>query len=126
MKPPVEAPTSSATTSLASRSKASRAPASFSPPRLTYGDGWDRSRIGASSGTVAPGFVTGRSTVTNARPHLGSKLLVKFDLRDFFPTIHYYRVLGLFARLGYAVDDARFGTADDSRRVAPTLARLCS
>jgi RNA-directed DNA polymerase len=75
---------------------------------------------------AAHGFVTGRSTVTNARPHLGSKLLVKFDLRDFFPTIHYYRVLGLFARLGYAVDDARFGTADDSRRVAPTLARLCS
>jgi retron-type reverse transcriptase len=75
---------------------------------------------------AAHGFIPGRSTVTNARPHLGSKLLVKFDLRDFFPTIHYYRVLGLFARLGYAVDDARFGTADDSRRVAPTLARLCS
>jgi retron-type reverse transcriptase len=75
---------------------------------------------------AAHGFIPGRSTVTNARPHLGAALLVKFDLRDFFPTIHYYRVLGLFARLGYTVDDARFGTADDSRRVAPTLARLCS
>ena len=53
---------------------------------------------GALPSTAAHGFVTGRSTVTNARPHLGSKLLVKFDLRDFFPTIHYYRVLGLFAR----------------------------
>jgi retron-type reverse transcriptase len=74
---------------------------------------------------AAHGFIPGRSTVTNARPHLGASLLVKFDLRDFFPTIHYYRVLGLFARLGYSVDDARFGTADDSRRVAPTLARLC-
>jgi retron-type reverse transcriptase len=75
---------------------------------------------------AAHGFIPGRSTVTNARQHLGAELLVKFDLRDFFPTIHYYRVLGLFARLGYAVDDARFGTEDDSRRVAPTLARLCS
>jgi hypothetical protein len=73
----------------------------------------------------AHGFVEGRSTVTNARPHLGSKLLVKFDLRDFFPTIHYYRVLGLFTRLGYPLDDARFGTEDDSTRVAATLARLC-
>jgi hypothetical protein len=75
---------------------------------------------------AAHGFIEGRSTVTNALPHLGAKLLVKFDLRDFFPTIHYYRALGLFARLGYPLDDARFGTEDDSQRVAATLARLCS
>ncbi len=74
---------------------------------------------------AAHGFVPGRSTVTNAQRHLGAKLLLKFDLTDFFPTIHYYRVLGLFASLGYVVDDARFHTDDDATQVAPTLARLC-
>jgi RNA-directed DNA polymerase len=75
--------------------------------------------------SAAHGFVPGRSTVTNAEPHRGAALLVKFDLSNFFPTIHYYRILGLFARLGYTVDDGRFGTDDASRRVAPVLARLC-
>jgi retron-type reverse transcriptase len=74
---------------------------------------------------AAHGFIPGRSTVTNATPHLGAKVLVKFDLRDFFPTISYYRVVGLFARLGYPVDDARFSNDDESPRVAATLARLC-
>jgi retron-type reverse transcriptase len=74
---------------------------------------------------AAHGFLTGRSTVTNAQPHLGAEVVLKFDLKDFFPTIHYYRVVGLFASLGYGVAECRFSTADDSRAVAPTLARLC-
>jgi hypothetical protein len=74
---------------------------------------------------AAHGFVAGRSTVTNAEKHRGATLLIKFDLRDFFPTIHYHRVMGLFASLGYYVGDGRFGTDDDAKRVAPTLARLC-
>jgi retron-type reverse transcriptase len=74
---------------------------------------------------AAHGFIPGRSIVTNALPHKGAQLLVKFDLTDFFPTIHYYRVLGLFASLGYYVGDARFGSADDNTHTAPTLARLC-
>ncbi|HTU20612.1 MAG TPA: reverse transcriptase family protein [Gemmataceae bacterium] len=74
---------------------------------------------------AAHGFIAGRSTVTNAEKHRGAALLVKFDLTDFFPTIHYHRVVGLFASLGYYVGDGRFGTEDDARRVAPTLARLC-
>jgi hypothetical protein len=74
---------------------------------------------------AAHGFVPGRSTVTNARPHLGAEIVLKFDLTDFFPTIHYYRVLGLFTSLGYPAPDARFGGDDESRRVAGTLARLC-
>jgi hypothetical protein len=74
---------------------------------------------------AAHGFVRGRSTVTNALPHKGAALLLKFDLSDFFPTIHYFRVMGLFARLGYYVGDARFHTGDSDRQVAPTLARLC-
>lgn len=75
--------------------------------------------------SAAHGFIAGRSTVTNAEKHRGAALLLKFDLTDFFPTIHYHRVVGLFASLGYYVGDGRFGTEDDARRVAPTLARLC-
>jgi hypothetical protein len=74
---------------------------------------------------AAHGFVPGRSTVTNARPHLGAEIVLKFDLSDFFPTVHYYRVLGLFASLGYPAPDARFSSDDTSKRVAGTLARLC-
>lgn len=74
---------------------------------------------------AANGFVKQRSTITNALPHVGAKLILKFDLENFFPTIHGYRVLGMFARLGYAIDDGRFGTDDDSLQVAPVLARLC-
>jgi hypothetical protein len=74
---------------------------------------------------AAHGFVRGRSTVTNAGLHRGAAIILKFDLTDFFPTIHYYRVLGLFASLGYNVGNARFGTDDASKQVAPTLARLC-
>ena len=74
---------------------------------------------------AAHGFITGRSIVTNAAPHVGAAVVVKFDLKDFFPTIHYYRVLGFFASLGYAVGNAKFGTEDRSTQVAPVLARLC-
>ena len=74
---------------------------------------------------AAHGFVPGRSTVTNAQPHVGAEIIVKFDLTDFFPTVHYYRVMGLFASLGYAVGEARFSNDDDARDVAPVLARLC-
>ena len=74
---------------------------------------------------AAHGFVPGRSTVTNAAPHTGAAIVVKFDLAEFFPTVNYSRVLGLFASLGYPVGNARFGTSDGSSQVAPVLARLC-
>ncbi|MCI0455421.1 MAG: reverse transcriptase family protein [Gemmataceae bacterium] len=73
----------------------------------------------------AHGFIIGRSTVTNAARHQGASLLLKFDLSDFFPTIHYYRVVGLFTSLGYHVGNGRFSSDDLSTHVAPTLARLC-
>jgi retron-type reverse transcriptase len=74
---------------------------------------------------AAHGFVTGRSTVSNAAPHTGAELVVKFDLKDFFPTIHYFRVMGLFASLGYGVGNCMFGSDDESKQLAPVLARLC-
>jgi retron-type reverse transcriptase len=50
----------------------------------------------------AHGFVAARSTVTNARPHLGQTIVVTLDLKDFFPTITFPRVRGLFESLGYS------------------------
>jgi hypothetical protein len=48
----------------------------------------------------AHGFVLGRSVVSNARPHEGAKLVIKIDLEDFFPTVHFYRVSGALQFLG--------------------------
>ena len=52
------------------------------------------------------GFVVGRSTVTNAAPHQRAALVLKLDLKDFFPTVHYRRVRGLFQHLGYNLEAA--------------------
>ncbi|MFZ5896528.1 MAG: reverse transcriptase family protein [Myxococcota bacterium] len=62
----------------------------------------------------AHGFRTARSIVSNARPHVGAAVVVNVDLRDFFPTVTYRRVKGLFRKLGY------------SEEVATLLALLCT
>jgi retron-type reverse transcriptase len=50
----------------------------------------------------AHGFVSRRSILTNARPHVGKDLVINIDLEDFFPGIGFPRVRGLFERLGYS------------------------
>lgn len=50
----------------------------------------------------AHGFRAGRSIVTNARPHVGAETIINLDLKDFFPTITYRRVKGLFRSFGYS------------------------
>lgn len=45
------------------------------------------------------GCVVGRSTVTNARPHVGCLWKIHMDLRDFFPTVTTQRVFGLFRKV---------------------------
>lgn len=50
----------------------------------------------------AHGFVKGRSTVTAARPHAGQDVVMNLDLKDFFPSITFPRVRGLFQALGYS------------------------
>jgi retron-type reverse transcriptase len=50
----------------------------------------------------AHGFVRGRSTVSNAVPHLGRDVVVNLDLKDFFPSVTFPRVRGVFQRLGYS------------------------
>jgi retron-type reverse transcriptase len=63
---------------------------------------------------TAHGFVPSRSILTNAQPHLGAKVVINLDLKDFFPTITYPRIRGLFVFLGY------------SEQAATILALLCS
>lgn len=50
----------------------------------------------------AHGFRAGRSIVTNAHPHVGAETIVNLDLKDFFPTITYKRVKGLYRSFGYS------------------------
>jgi retron-type reverse transcriptase len=50
----------------------------------------------------AHGFCLNRSIVSNAQPHVGSEIVINFDLKDFFPSISYRRVKGLFKSFGYS------------------------
>jgi RNA-directed DNA polymerase len=51
---------------------------------------------------AAHGFVHERSIVSNATPHLKAELVINLDLKDFFPTIDFHRVKGMFRALGYS------------------------
>jgi RNA-directed DNA polymerase len=50
----------------------------------------------------AHGFIRGRSVATNAAPHVGRAVVLHFDIKDCFPTIHFGRVRGLLIALGYS------------------------
>jgi hypothetical protein len=60
------------------------------------------------------GFLAGRSTLTNASAHPDSNLVVKVDIKDFFPTVTLPRVKGVFRKAGYREE------------VATLLALLCT
>ncbi|MFZ9487558.1 MAG: reverse transcriptase family protein, partial [Alphaproteobacteria bacterium] len=49
----------------------------------------------------AHGFLAGRSTLTNATVHQNSNVVVKMDVEQFFPTVTWRRVKGVFRRAGY-------------------------
>lgn len=66
------------------------------------------------TGEYSHGFVTGRSICTNAQPHVGKDIVVNLDLQNFFPTITFKRIKGLFSRLGY------------SEQIATILALICT
>lgn len=57
-------------------------------------------RVPASA--AAHGFVRGRSIVTNAQPHIGAAVVLKFDLSDFYLTVRRGMVARAFRRLGYS------------------------
>ena len=72
----------------------------------------------------AHGFRTGRSIVSNAIPHVGAAVVVNVDLTDFFPTVTYRRVKGLFGKLGYSEEVATvLGLLCTEPEIAETAAR---
>lgn len=60
----------------------------------------------------AHGFARGRSIVSNAAPHTGQRVVLKFDLEDFYANVSIARVIAIFRSIGY------------SREVGIWLARL--
>jgi hypothetical protein len=63
---------------------------------------------------AAHGFVRGRSARTHAGAHLGRRLVMRFDLEDFFASVPAGRVYGIFRAAGYP------------ESVAHTLTGLCT
>jgi hypothetical protein len=63
---------------------------------------------------AAHGFLPGRSTLTNAAAHTDARVVVKMDVKDFFPTVTLKRVKGIFRKAGYR------------EQVATLLALLCT
>ena len=49
----------------------------------------------------AEGFRKNRSILTNATHHVNKKVIVKLDIKDFFPSIDSNRVFGMYLQLGY-------------------------
>jgi hypothetical protein len=56
---------------------------------------------------AAHGFRAGRSVRSFVAPHVGRRVVLKLDLRDFFPTITSGRVTSLFIAAGYPEPVAR-------------------
>ena len=52
------------------------------------------------------GFVRGKNIVSNASVHLNKKVVINSDLENFFPTITFGRVQGLFRDFGYSTEIA--------------------
>ncbi len=63
---------------------------------------------------AAHGFLPGRSILSNAAVHTGARILLNMDLKDFFPTVSFRRVKGVFRNAGYR------------EQIATLLALLCT
>jgi RNA-directed DNA polymerase len=48
----------------------------------------------------AYGCGSGKSIIENARAHIKNKNMVSFDIKDFFPSIHYKKILQLYVNTG--------------------------
>lgn len=81
---------------------------------------------------AAYGYVRGRGTLENAQVHNGAPLLLRADLRNFFPSISIDRLIKLFLGLGMHSEAAnalaKFVTIDDhlplGLNASPILANL--
>jgi hypothetical protein len=63
---------------------------------------------------AAAGFERGRSIVTNALPHVGKPVLVRLDLKEFFPSTRVARIRKYFRTIGW------------DREATWLLVRLCT
>ena len=63
---------------------------------------------------AAHGFMPKKSIVSNAIPHLALEVVINLDMKNFFPTITYARVKGVFRKLGY------------SQHISTLLALICT
>ena len=66
------------------------------------------------SHSAAHGFLMKKSIVSNAGPHVGCDVVMNLDLKDFFPSLNFPRVIGAFRELGY------------SHGIATILALICT
>lgn len=84
--------------------------------KLAHAQQWILRNILDRLKTEAPahGFIKGHSTVSNALPHVQRDVVVNLDLENFFPTVSFNRVRGVFTSLGY------------SPAVATILSLLCT
>lgn len=85
-------------------------------PRLKRAQYWVLDNILAKvpAHDTAHGFLAGRSIVSNAAPHAGHDVVINLDVKDFFPSIAFGRIKGVFRHLGYG------------EAIATLLALLCS
>jgi hypothetical protein len=85
-------------------------------PRLKNAQRWILDNIlqPVALNEAAHGFRPARSIVTNAEPHVGANIVVNMDMEDFFPSVHYRRIKGVFRNFGF------------SESVAAVLTMLCS
>jgi RNA-directed DNA polymerase len=61
------------------------------------------------------GFVRGKGILSNSVPHCSKRLVLKFDLEDFFPSINFGRVRGMFMARPYG----------RNAEVATILSKIC-
>jgi len=67
------------------------------------------------SKSAVHGFVIGKSILSNAAAHSGSRYVLNLDLADFFPSINFGRVRGMFMAVPYRCNG----------NVATLLAQIC-
>lgn len=78
-------------------------------------DEFFRARLLGFPHPSAHGYIRGRSTLTNARAHLGARLILNADIKSFFRSIRRRRIEELFKELGLGDDAARILTRVVSR-----------
>ncbi len=85
-------------------------------PRLKNAQYWLLNNVlyKLTTHNAAHGFVPQRSILSNAAQHVGSEVVINIDLKDFFPTISFRRIKGLFSSMGY------------SEQIATIFALVCS